>query len=60
VQNNGKAAGQVIFHLHVHIIPLKPNNQFSHDGAYRNPTQSRDSEELAKDAEKIMQHIHLC
>ena len=24
VQNNGEAAGQVIFHLHVHIIPLKP------------------------------------
>ena len=27
VQNNGEAAGQVIFHLHVHIIPMKPHNQ---------------------------------
>lgn len=59
VQNNGKVAGQVIFHLHVHIIPFKPHNQFSQDGAYRNPTQSRDSEELAKDAERIRQQLHL-
>ena len=57
VQNNGEAAGQVIFHLHVHIIPLKPRNQFSHDGAYRDPTQQRDSEALEKDAEKIRQSL---
>ena len=57
VQNNGEAAGQVIFHMHVHIIPLKPNNQFSHDGAYRDPTQQRDSEALEKDAEKIRQNL---
>jgi histidine triad (HIT) family protein len=57
VQNNGEAAGQVIFHLHVHIIPLKPHNQFSHDGAYRDPTQPRDSEALEKDAEKIRRHL---
>jgi histidine triad (HIT) family protein len=59
VQNNGEAAGQVIFHLHVHIIPLKPHNQFNHDGAYRDPTQARDPEALEKDAEKIRQKLTL-
>jgi histidine triad (HIT) family protein len=59
VQNNGEAAGQVIFHLHIHIIPLKPNNQFSHDGAYRDPTQARDPEALDKDAEKIRLFLSL-
>ncbi|MCW4004801.1 MAG: HIT family protein [Candidatus Bathyarchaeota archaeon] len=53
VQNNGEAAGQVIFHLHVHIIPMKPHNQNSHDGAYRDKTKPRSSEELESDAEKI-------
>ena len=53
VQNNGEAAGQVICHLHVHIIPMKPHNQNSHDGAYRDPTKPRSSEELERDAEEI-------
>jgi len=31
VQNNGEAAGQVIFHLHVHIIPMyKEISPFHH------------------------------
>ena len=59
VQNNGEAAGQVVFHLHVHIIPLKPRNQFSHDDAYRDPTRQRDSEALKKDAEEIRGHLTL-
>lgn len=59
VQNNGEAARQVIFHLHVHIIPLKPNNQFSHDGAYRDITRQRDSEALKKDAKEIRRHLPL-
>ena len=53
VQNNGEAAGQVVFHLHVHVIPLKPRNQFSHDGAFRDPTNYRDAEALERDAQKI-------
>jgi histidine triad (HIT) family protein len=53
VQNNGEAAGQVIFHLHVHIIPLKPHEGFSHGKAYRNPSSPRDQESLELDAEKI-------
>ena len=57
VQNNGEAAVQVVFHLHVHVIPLKPYNQFSHDNAYRDPTHYRDAEALKKDAEKIEQQF---
>ena len=57
VQNNGEAAGQVVFHLHVHVIPLKPRNQFSHDKTYRDPSYYRDAEALTQDAEKIKAHI---
>ncbi len=57
VQNNGEAAGQVVFHLHVHIIPMKPHNQFSHDGAFRDPTSQRSADALEKDAEKIRQNF---
>jgi histidine triad (HIT) family protein len=53
VQNNGVAAGQVIFHLHVHVIPLKPPEGFSHGKAYRNPSSPRDRAALELDAEKI-------
>ncbi|MCJ7793660.1 HIT family protein [Candidatus Bathyarchaeota archaeon] len=51
VQNNGEAAGQVVFHLHVHIIPMKPHNQFRHENSYRT------AEELDRDAEKIKQNL---
>jgi histidine triad (HIT) family protein len=53
VQNNGWAAGQVIFHLHVHIIPMLPNEGFSHGKAYRDPTRPRNEELLETDAQKI-------
>ncbi|HEX7483447.1 MAG TPA: HIT family protein, partial [Candidatus Bathyarchaeia archaeon] len=46
VQNNGWAAGQVIFHLHVHVIPMRPNEGFSHGKAYRDQTQPRHAELL--------------
>jgi histidine triad (HIT) family protein len=57
VQNNGEAAGQVVFHLHVHIIPMKPRNQFSHDGDFRDPTGQRSADELKEDAEKIRRSL---
>ena len=57
VQNNGRAAGQVVFHLHVHVIPMEPNDGFIHGKAFREHANSRDSEELQKDANKIMQHL---
>jgi histidine triad (HIT) family protein len=56
VQNNGEAAGQVVFHLHVHIIPMKPYNQF-HNNAYRDPTNERSTEALEKDADTIRNHL---
>lgn len=57
VQNNGEAAGQVVFHLHLHIIPMKPRNQFSHDGAFRDPTSQRSPEALENDAEQIRRNL---
>ncbi len=53
VQNNGWAAGQVIFHFHVHVIPMKPHEGFTHGRAYRDQSQGRMPEALAMDAEKI-------
>jgi histidine triad (HIT) family protein len=52
VQNNGKDAGQVIIHLHVHIIPMKPQDQFRHERGLRT------LELLEKDAEKIRQRLY--
>ncbi len=57
VQNNGWAAGQVVFHLHVHVIPMAPNDGFVHGKAFRDHSNSRGSEELQKAAEKIRQHL---
>ncbi len=51
VQNNGKDAGQVVFHLHVHIIPMKPLGQLGHEHGFRTV------ELLDKDAEKIRQRL---
>jgi histidine triad (HIT) family protein len=57
VQNNGWAAGQVVFHLHVHIIPMAANEGFVHGKAFHDHTNPRNSEKLEKDAEKIRQRI---
>jgi histidine triad (HIT) family protein len=51
VQNNGEAADQVIFHLHVHIIPMNKESHWIHY------PENRDAEELAGDARKIQQFI---
>ena len=51
VQNNGEAAGQVVFHLHVHVIPMKPYSQFRHESGFRV------AELLDKDAEKIRRYL---
>jgi histidine triad (HIT) family protein len=57
VQNNGWAAGQVIFHFHVHVIPMKPHEGFSHGKAYRDQTQGRIPEALEQDAAVIRRHL---
>lgn len=51
VQNNGEAAGQVIFHLHVHIIPMNKDRLWVHH------LENRDAEALKDDARKIRQFI---
>jgi histidine triad (HIT) family protein len=57
VQNNGWVAGQVIFHFHVHVIPMKPHEGFSHGVAYRDQSQGRMAEALEGDAQKIRQKL---
>ena len=44
LQSNGEDAGQVIFHLHFHLIPRYP-----HDGVIKFPPRIEFDEELAKD-----------
>lgn len=51
VQNNGEDAGQVVFHLHVHVIPMKPPSQFKHE------ITMRPLDLLEQDAEKIRQRL---
>ena len=57
VQNNGSAAGQVIFHFHVHVIPMKPHEGFIHGKAYRDQSNGRLPEALEKDAQQIRLHL---
>ena len=57
VQNNGWAAGQVIFHLHLHVIPMKSHEGFSHGVAYRSASSLREAEELKLDAQKIRNQL---
>lgn len=51
VQNNGEAAGQVIFHLHVHVIPMNKNRQWVHH------PENRDADALKDDARRIRQFV---
>ena len=51
VQNNGETAGQVVFHLHMHVIPMKPYSQFQQENGFRAIKL------LNKDAEKIRKHL---
>ena len=51
VQNNGGDAGQIVFHLHVHVIPMKPMEHIFHEHSFRA------SELLDQDAEEIKRMI---
>jgi histidine triad (HIT) family protein len=51
-QFNGAAAGQTVFHLHVHIVPVKEGVPLKpHAG------DMADAGELTKTAEKIKKHL---
>jgi histidine triad (HIT) family protein len=54
MQNNGKAAGQEVPHLHFHVIP-----RFKNDGHHWNwnPKTYKDAEECAYFAEQIRSHL---
>ena len=55
LSNNGRCAGQLVDHLHFHIIPRHPNDRvFSHRPQLKYPTGRMD--ELA---EKIKKHLAL-
>jgi diadenosine tetraphosphate (Ap4A) HIT family hydrolase len=51
VQNNGEAAGQVIFHMHVHVIPMNKDQSWLHHARIRGV------DALEYDAERIRQFI---
>lgn len=51
LQNNGEAAAQVIFHFHVHVIPMNTQQSFLQHRTIR------DTKALDEDAEKIRQFI---
>lgn len=54
IQNNGEAAGQSVFHFHMHIIP-----RFNEDKIVLNRTSNMDTtlEELAEIAELIKTYL---
>ena len=51
IQNNGATAGQVIFHLHVHIIPMNKDQPWGHR------LENRLADALKEDAKKIRECI---
>jgi histidine triad (HIT) family protein len=53
IMNNGKAAGQVIFHPHLHVVP-----RFHEDGlSFKLPREKYAEGEAKKVAEKIAQAV---
>ena len=54
IQNNGEAAGQSVFHFHIHIVP-----RFSNDQVTLNKTSNMETtlEELAETAELIKSYL---
>jgi len=53
-QANGKAAGQTVFHLHVHLVPRYENDGMSLTWPVKNPPRER----LEEYAAKVRVHLH--
>ena len=51
IQNNGEAAGQVITHFHVHVIPMRKTQLMLHH------VESREEAALQEDTENIKRFI---
>ena len=51
LQNNGEAAGQTVFHLHVHLIPRFKNDDI------KIRWEQKEAEDAEKTAEEIKKHF---
>lgn len=54
IQNNGAVAGQVVFHIHFHIIPRLPDDGYKHWKG----TPYKDAAHAAEIAQKIKEAIN--
>lgn len=54
LQNNGEAAGQTVFHLHVHLIPRNTDDGITIKYV---PGNNTDEKETEKTAEKIKEYL---
>ena len=54
IQNNGRAAGQAVFHLHFHVIPVNSNSEVRKGFHGRVPSERA---RLDETAEKIRENL---
>lgn len=52
-QANGKAAGQTVFHFHVHLVPRHPNDGMELTWPVKNPPREKLEEAAAKIRAKL-------
>ena len=63
IQNNGSVAGQVVFHIHFHIIPRLPDDGFKHwkGQPYRDAAHAKETAELMRQVfvkkEKLLEEV---
>lgn len=53
IQNNGEAAGQTVFHLHIHVIPRYSNDSVKVEWNHLEPSD----EEFKKTVENIKKYL---